>query len=625
MSGPEEDVSGEAASFGRCNSSSGSSSSADAASASLPVAEDPCSFASPPFFSSLSSSSALMSSALSASLPPASGAASLEGFGTGGSVPASPSPHFWSRPNPSGTSPGPRAAHSCDVIGTKMFIFGGWNGKFALNDLFILDVQSLRWTRVEQDGCSPPEARNNHTTAAVGDRIFVHGGHDGTQWLADLHVLDTTPAHMGRHRGLSWSSPPVSGRRPSARACHSFTRVNEKLYMFGGYDGANCFQDIDILDLDTMAWIQPAVTGEKPQARNAHTMTVVDRKLVLFGGHSGNTHLTDLHVFDTATLTWTKPEISGSPPPGLRGHTANLIGHKIFLFGGYDGKRRTNEIYILDTKARAWVVVSNAACSAVCDNAPPSGRQRHSAALVSNRKLFVFGGFDGNKWLNDLHVLDASRFEEDALNDSAVRQLVENLRSLVNCPDFADVVLVVEGREIHAHKNILAANCAYFKQMFLGSMLESKQSKVVIPGWSYDAYIAMIEFLYTGKLNETRTDVVCEVMGLADHYTLFTLKSYSENVLTALVDTDTVCSLLKSAETYQARNLKRFCLDFVFRHADQIMNTPAFDELEAIPSLVMEIAKMSLVKSRKGGGGSGAGSDSGGVDNEQKRETSSSR
>jgi len=77
--------------------------------------------------------------------------------------------------------------------------------------------------------------------------------------------------------------------------------------MFGGYDGEKCFNDIDILDLDTMTWISPQVQGTLPMARNAHTMTVLGTKLFLFGGHSGNKHLKDLHVFDTESLTWTEP------------------------------------------------------------------------------------------------------------------------------------------------------------------------------------------------------------------------------------------------------------------------------------------------------------------------------
>lgn len=220
-------------------------------------------------------------------------------------------PYSWIHPEIP-KSPGPRAAHSCDVIGTKLFLFGGWNGRCALGDLYVFDTQKLRWFHIKQDPetCGrPPKARNNHATATVGDKIFVHGGHDGTQWLSDLHILDTTPAHVGKYTGLVWTSPQFTGWKPCPRACHSLTRVNEKLYLYGGFDGHECFQDLDILDLETMAWIRPAISGKKPKARNAHTMTAVGTKLVLCGGHSGKTHITDVHVFDTATLSWSEVKI----------------------------------------------------------------------------------------------------------------------------------------------------------------------------------------------------------------------------------------------------------------------------------------------------------------------------
>lgn len=89
------------------------------------------------------------------------------------------------------------------------------------------------------------------------------------------------------------------------------SRVDRKVYMFGGYDGAKCFNDIEILDLHLMTWIQPNIYGKIPMARNAHTMTVIGTKLYLFGGHSGNKHLKDLHIFDTETLTWTEPQVLG--------------------------------------------------------------------------------------------------------------------------------------------------------------------------------------------------------------------------------------------------------------------------------------------------------------------------
>lgn len=90
-----------------------------------------------------------------------------------------------------------------------------------------------------------------------------------------------------------------------------------------------------------------------------------------------------------------------------------------------------------------------------------------------------------------------------------------------------------------------------------------------------------------------------QVLGLADHYTLSTLKRYCENVLCGCLDPATVCCLLRCAERYQAKQLKESCVEFLFRHSDVVAQTPQFEQLQSDPSLVMEIAKMSLSNQRK--------------------------
>ncbi|KAF4656466.1 Kelch motif [Perkinsus chesapeaki] len=669
---------------------------------------------------------------------------------------------LWSVPSTT-DDPGPRAAHSCDVIDGSLYIFGGWNGKKALNDLFILDVATLHWNEVIMPrGSLIPAARNNvrllsqisswilqHTTAVVDGRLFIHGGHDGGKWLADTHVLINLdyPEHrlagqqlqlrqrresqrtdpqppsspqfqragsypngspavlfaqqqaglhtsatlggvtstagirgsIGRasfpapssggvhsyaspgpfghpatlqqgtgdpgstmsvgvggpaqeptvqgvgeeeeeddelllanttapaYRNLRWIKVLTSGQAPSARACHSLSRLNKKLFMFGGYDGQKCFNDIDVLDLETMTWIQPNICGQPPMARNAHTMTVVGTKLYLFGGHSGNKHLTDLHVFDTSKLLWYQPNILGTPPPGLRGHTANLIGRKVFLFGGYDGKGRSNDLYILDTghpgsspstgdvsgsTVHRWIHPTES-------DHVPAGRQRHSACLVGSAKLFVFGGFDGVRWLNDLHVLDVTRLEETELSEGAVSALLSNLRGLLNNPEFSDVTLVVgdSGERIYAHKAILASQCSHFRAMFTGGMKESREREVKLTGWSYEAFSVMLEFLYTGRVahHKLDTDSMAEVLGLADHYALDGLKHLCQAVLIHMVDVDNVCTLLKMSDQYQATDLKRHCMSFVLKNFDQVTALASFDQLSSVPSLLLEVTKAAAL------------------------------
>lgn len=142
--------------------------------------------------------------------------------------------------------PGPRAAHSSNLIGSKLFVFGGWNGKQGLNDLHCLDVDTLEWSIPTTTG-SVPSTRNNHATFVHGSKLYIHGGHDGSKWLSDLFCYDTEREE--------WSNPQVSGDLPSARACHTTTLLNRKVYMFGGYDGSKCeFCDALVVSTLSVGW-----------------------------------------------------------------------------------------------------------------------------------------------------------------------------------------------------------------------------------------------------------------------------------------------------------------------------------------------------------------------------------
>ena len=100
---------------------------------------------------------------------------------------------MWFRPkcaaHPGHKLPGARAAHSCHLIQNKLFLFGGWNGREALNDLFLLDLDSMMWREVKVRGVSP-STRNNHTITYVDGLLYIHGGHDGSKWLDDFHALN---------------------------------------------------------------------------------------------------------------------------------------------------------------------------------------------------------------------------------------------------------------------------------------------------------------------------------------------------------------------------------------------------------------------------------------------------
>ena len=117
---------------------------------------------------------------------------------------------------------------------------------------------------------------------------------------------------------------------------------------------------------------------------------------------------------------------------------------------------------------------------------------------------------------------------------------------------------------IYAHRNILSARCAPFRVMFSIGMKETREQRIRITNARYQTFYALLEYLYTGQLSVS-TEIISELLELADLYTLEHLKSLCEQKMIRFVDMDNCLSLLSLADKYQAPALKLHCVRFIIR------------------------------------------------------------
>lgn len=74
----------------------------------------------------------------------------------------------------------------------KLFVVGGWLGSgapLAASDLYELDLDTFRWSVPKAKGKGPGPC-NMHTSDFVKEKLFVFRGGDGKKYLNDLHVLN---------------------------------------------------------------------------------------------------------------------------------------------------------------------------------------------------------------------------------------------------------------------------------------------------------------------------------------------------------------------------------------------------------------------------------------------------
>jgi hypothetical protein len=92
----------------------------------------------------------------------------------------------WSRALPQGARPTGRYGHTLNILGSKIYIFGGQVEGYFFNDLVAFDLNSLqsstsRWEvllpntkdQVSPQGRSPP-ARTNHSVVTWNDKLYLY-------------------------------------------------------------------------------------------------------------------------------------------------------------------------------------------------------------------------------------------------------------------------------------------------------------------------------------------------------------------------------------------------------------------------------------------------------------------
>ncbi|KAK4217611.1 Tip elongation aberrant protein 1 [Rhypophila decipiens] len=207
---------------------------------------------------------------------------------------------------------------------------------------------------------SAPHPNNTRVSAPRGTPAKGAGVYTPFPPLADPRTAPDVPAAPSS--GMYWSRAPVSGAPHTALRAHTTTLVGSNVYVFGGCDSRACFNALYVLDADAFYWSAPHVVGDVPVPLRAMTCTAVGKKLVIFGGGDGPAYYNDVYVLDTVNFRWSKPRILGDKMPSKRrAHTACLYKNGIYVFGGGDGVRALNDIWRLDVSdmnKMSWKLVS---------------------------------------------------------------------------------------------------------------------------------------------------------------------------------------------------------------------------------------------------------------------------
>ncbi len=176
------------------------------------------------------------------------------------------------------------------VVGHQVWVLGGMTGDRGnrLDSVEVLDIRSETW---RTSSIRLPEPLAAFEAVALGSRIFAFGGLDGRSRASDFAgVLDT---RTGR-----WSRlPPL----PKARYAHTVTVHRGKFYVIGGIRGSRPVDQVDIYDPATQRW---STGRPMPRARGSHDAVDVAGAIYVLGGWLGAGPTRLVQIYDPEQDRW---------------------------------------------------------------------------------------------------------------------------------------------------------------------------------------------------------------------------------------------------------------------------------------------------------------------------------
>ncbi|KAJ9467460.1 Nitrile-specifier protein 5 [Diplonema papillatum] len=338
-----------------------------------------------------------------------------------------PPPMRWMRPNVKGSRPSPRYFHAMTAIGDAVVIFGGKDDHSRFTDVHVFNKEPRRalWTQPHIRGMAP-KPRSAHSINVVGMRIYVFGGHRDGEKFNDIHILDTT--------SMSWSCPKTKGVPPGKRNAHATATHKDSLMIFGGFDGESC-NDLHVFDTRTLTWTQPNCRGEAPPRRCCHTFTLVADRLWVFAGKNNDSggvieRYNDIISLEPESFTWSNhaSRVTGAVPSRRNAHTACAYKHYLLIFGGFDGDS-CNDLYLFNTETYFWEEIFS-------QSVAPSARYCHCAVSYPTTEgawtVLVFGGCDSDHNYSDIQQLEIGGNTNIAQKSCELEAETKRLQAIVD-------------------------------------------------------------------------------------------------------------------------------------------------------------------------------------------------
>lgn len=241
--------------------------------------------------------------------------------------------------------PEPRAAMAAVAYDGMIYTIAGESPEGVEEEVFRYDPENDRWTQLSD---KPTPVADVHG-ALIGEQIYVPGGR-----LASGEPTDILEIYDPRQDAWIQGAP-----LPMAISAYALADFEGKLYLFGGWDGEQALADVYVYDPGEDAWREGT---EMDTARFDAFATEVDGKIFVFGGRNDERDFREnMSVSPMRMESDQNPWMVEEPLPiNVFGMSAVNLADKIYVFNGSSLDETSIDQMYFSISENKWYVVNQA-------------------------------------------------------------------------------------------------------------------------------------------------------------------------------------------------------------------------------------------------------------------------
>ena len=271
--------------------------------------------------------------------------------------------------------------HSMVAISNDIYIYGGYDGTSVFYDFYKIDTKTNIVTEItimKDDNQFVMPERYGHSMVAISNDIYIFGGFDGTDYFNDFYKIDT------KTKILTQITTPIESTFRS-RYDHSMVAISNDIYIFGGL-GIGSYNEL--WKIDTVSNIFTLITTETNYsipAKYMHSMVALNNDIYIYGGINGTN---ELYKIDTTTCNVTTIFTQETNVlPHLYNHSMVALNNDIYIYGGKLNENAVDTFYKIDTITCNVMTIFQDGAST---NEIPA---IHSHSMVElNNDIYIYGG-----------------------------------------------------------------------------------------------------------------------------------------------------------------------------------------------------------------------------------------